>query len=137
MFLVKVYAETWTGRATALHTITCCGLKMMSHYSFMTDMIYGKLILLARGDQSTLPMVMAAKNKIVFRYVYRSMENNTNATPLRADTTVLLCAFDERTKYNGFFQKNLEQMRIPLNFQWRLVFPIFLIISHLLNFLLF
>lgn len=53
------------------------------------------------------------KNKTIFRYVYSNGRNYLNEPAIKVTKDILLCAFNEANKDNGFFKKKLKAIHDP------------------------
>jgi dipeptidyl aminopeptidase/acylaminoacyl peptidase len=54
------------------------------------------------------------RNRIVLRYTYLDGKSYIEEGPVEKGKTVILCAFDEKNKNNGFFRKKLDEPGDPV-----------------------
>lgn len=54
------------------------------------------------------------RNRIVLRYTYLDSKSYIEEAPVKKDKTLILCAFDEKNKDNGFFRKKLDEPGDPV-----------------------
>jgi len=54
------------------------------------------------------------RNGIVLRYTYRDGKSYIEEGPVEKGKTIILCAFDEKNKNNGFFRKKLNEPGDPV-----------------------
>jgi dipeptidyl aminopeptidase/acylaminoacyl peptidase len=54
------------------------------------------------------------KSKIVFRYVYCNGSSFRESPPIDLNDSILLCAFDETNKFNGFYKIKIGSRKSPV-----------------------